>query len=75
MPGAGARRPQLEGPFRPDDTVNWPVVPLQDFSNVERQQRGLHSDSFERLRLSNVYEVTISNFHEEIDRVLAAHGG
>ncbi|MHB8464331.1 MAG: aromatic ring-hydroxylating oxygenase subunit alpha, partial [Acidimicrobiales bacterium] len=63
LPAAGdaPTRPCLEGPFRPDDTDAWPLIPLQDFSNIERQQRGLHSHSVDGVRLSQVYEAGIVN--------------
>ena len=48
------RSPQ--GPFAPDDTGHWPAIPLQDFSNIGRQQRGIHSRSIDALRLSRTYE-------------------
>jgi phenylpropionate dioxygenase-like ring-hydroxylating dioxygenase large terminal subunit len=71
--GVTRPRPEMTGPFGPYDSENWPVIPLQDFGNVELQQRGLHQDGFEKSRLSNVYEVTISNFHAEIDRIIASY--
>ncbi|HET6810754.1 MAG TPA: aromatic ring-hydroxylating dioxygenase subunit alpha [Acidimicrobiales bacterium] len=64
-------RPALQGPFRPDDAAAWPTIPRQDFSNIERQQRGLHTQGFEHLRLSQRYEGGISNMHCELDRYLA----
>ena len=64
-------RAQLKGRFAPDDTENWGLIPLQDFSNIERQQRGLHSRSFRELRLATQWERAISNEHEELDRYLA----
>jgi len=57
--------------YRPDDTSAWPQIPLQDFSNIERQQRGLHSHGFRRLRLAQDYEGGISNMHQELDRYLS----
>jgi phenylpropionate dioxygenase-like ring-hydroxylating dioxygenase large terminal subunit len=73
LPRAGDadRRPQLEGPFAPDDTDAWPTIPLQDFSNIERQQRGLHSRSITGIRLSDVYEGGIATMHTELDRYLS----
>ena len=53
------------------DTENWGLIPRQDFSNIERQQRGLHSLSFTELRLATEWERAISNMHEELDRYLA----
>jgi nitrite reductase/ring-hydroxylating ferredoxin subunit len=71
--GQEPERLNLLGVFDKDDSDNWGLIPRQDFSNIERQQRGLHSASFEKLRLSPVFEKTIVNSHEELDRTIAAH--
>ncbi len=73
IPAEGVRtpRPRLEGPFAPDDAVHWPRIPLQDFSNIGRQQRGVRSKSVAGLRLSRTYEAGIANMHHELDRYLA----
>jgi phenylpropionate dioxygenase-like ring-hydroxylating dioxygenase large terminal subunit len=73
MPAAGQETPRarLKGRFAPDDTENWGRIPRQDFSNLARQQRGLHSRSFRELRLATEWERGISNMHEELDRYLA----
>ena len=63
-------RAELRGRYAPDDSENWGLIPLQDFSNIERQQRGLHSRSFTQLRLATQWERGISNMHEELDRYL-----
>jgi hypothetical protein len=65
-------RAELLGVFDKDDTDHWGLIPRQDFSNVEAQQRGLHTMGFDHLRLSNTYEISIANMHEELDRQLAA---
>jgi phenylpropionate dioxygenase-like ring-hydroxylating dioxygenase large terminal subunit len=65
-----AQRARFEGVFDKEDDA-WPLIPRQDFSNVERQQRGLHSSGFEATRLSLAYEQGISNMHQELDRYLA----
>ena len=57
--------------YATDDTEHWGTIPLQDFSNIERQQRGLHSRNFVASRLYPDYEQNISNVHLEIDRYLA----
>ncbi|WP_007514126.1 aromatic ring-hydroxylating oxygenase subunit alpha [Pseudofrankia saprophytica] len=64
-------RPKLKGRFAADDTENWGLIPRQDFSNIERQQRGLHSRSFRQHRLATEWEPIISNMHVELDRYLA----
>ena len=75
-PGA-TRSPDrcAEGPYAPDDTEHWPRIPLQDFSNIGRQQRGIHSQSFEGLRLSRTYEGGITQMHRQLDRYLASSWG
>jgi phenylpropionate dioxygenase-like ring-hydroxylating dioxygenase large terminal subunit len=53
------------------DDPRWPPIPAQDFSNLPRQQRGLHARTFDYLRLSERNEGHISNFHRVIDGFLA----
>jgi len=57
-------------PWAPDDP-RWPPIPKQDFSNLPRQQRGLHARGFEFMRLSETMEGHISNFQRTIDGYLA----
>lgn len=66
-----AGRPTPPEPMAPDDP-RWPPIPAQDFSNLPRQQKGLHSKGFEYMRLSNQIEGLISNFERVIDAFLAA---
>lgn len=47
-----------------------PPIPTQDFSNLPRQQRGLHTQDFEYMRLSAEIEGHIGNFHGTIDAFL-----
>ena len=49
----------------------WPPIPTQDFRNLPRQQKGLHTKGFEFMRLSNKAEGLISNYHRLIDGYLA----
>jgi len=64
-----------ESPAPPDpwesDDPRWPPIPTQDFSNLPRQQKGLHAKSFEYMRLSELAEGHISNFQRTIDGFLA----
>jgi phenylpropionate dioxygenase-like ring-hydroxylating dioxygenase large terminal subunit len=73
MPATGDKTPRarLNGRYAPGDTKNWGRIPRQDFSNLERQQRGLHSRSYRGPRLATEWERAISNMHEELDRYLA----
>jgi glycine betaine catabolism A len=60
-------------PMAPDDP-RWPPIPKQDYSNLPRQQLGLHSKGFEYMRLSNKVEGLISNYQRLIDGYLAGLG-
>jgi Rieske 2Fe-2S family protein len=53
------------------DDPRWPPIPAQDFSNLPRQQRGLHASGFEYMRLSERAEGGISNFERTVDGFLA----
>jgi phenylpropionate dioxygenase-like ring-hydroxylating dioxygenase large terminal subunit len=53
------------------DDPRWPPIPAQDFSNLPRQQRGLHARAFEYMRLSSGLEGHISNFERTVDGFLA----
>lgn len=70
FPG-GVNRPKLSIPepmAHNDPRV--PPIPTQDFSNLPKQQLGLHSRSFEYMRLSAQIEGHLSNFHRTIDGYL-----
>jgi hypothetical protein len=56
--------------WAPDD-ARWPPIPTQDFSNLPRQQHGLHARGFEYMRLSEKLEGHVSNFERTIDGFLA----
>jgi phenylpropionate dioxygenase-like ring-hydroxylating dioxygenase large terminal subunit len=68
--GSERERPTPPEPWECDDP-RWPPIPAQDFSNLPRQQRGLHTKGFEYMRLSEQMEGHISNFHRTIDGFLA----
>jgi hypothetical protein len=53
------------------DDPRWPPIPTQDFSNLPRQQKGLHARGFEYMRLSSGLEGHISNFERTVDGYLA----
>ncbi len=65
-----AGRPTPPQPMAPDDPC-WPPIPAQDFSNLPRQQKGLHCRGFEYMRLSDRIEGLISNFERVVDGFLA----
>jgi len=52
------------------DDPRWPAIPAQDFSNLPRQQAGLHAHGFEFMRLSEGLEGHVSNFERTIDGFL-----
>jgi glycine betaine catabolism A len=72
------RFPAGEEPGRPTppemweaDDPRWPPIPTQDFSNLPRQQKGLHARGFEYMRLNERLEGHISNFERTVDGFLA----
>ncbi len=68
--GSERRRPTPPEPWECDDP-RWPPIPAQDFSNLPRQQRGLHARGFEYMRLSERAEGGIANFERTVDGFLA----
>jgi glycine betaine catabolism A len=68
--GSDRGKPVPPEPWESDDP-RWPPIPAQDFSNLPRQQKGLHAQGFEYMRLSDQMEGHISNFHRTIDGFLA----
>ena len=71
----GEERPPIKTPTpMAHDDPRWPPIPTQDFSNLPRQQRGLHTKGFEFMRLSNQVEGLISNYQRLIDGYLLGLG-
>ncbi len=68
--GGEPPRPTPPEPWECDDP-RWPPIPAQDFSNLPRQQKGLHARGFAYMRLSEGIEGHISNFERTIDGYLA----
>ncbi|MGE0384481.1 MAG: SRPBCC family protein [Gammaproteobacteria bacterium] len=67
----GQEPPPIKTPTPvPHDDPQWPPIPAQDYSNLPRQQKGLHSKGFEYMRLSDKVEGLISNYHRLIDGYL-----
>ena len=59
--------PSLGGRPRPEPPEVWefddprvPPIPAQDFSNLPKQQRGLHNRGFEYLRLSDLALISLT---------------
>lgn len=67
---ASPGRPVPPTPRAPDDPA-WPPIPRQDFVNIPKQQRGLHSRSIDFMRLASGIEGLISNFERVLDGFLA----
>jgi phenylpropionate dioxygenase-like ring-hydroxylating dioxygenase large terminal subunit len=57
------------------DDERWPEIIKQDFSTLVKQQRGVRSRGFERMRLSGSVEGMISNYNRLIDGYLAGLDG
>jgi phenylpropionate dioxygenase-like ring-hydroxylating dioxygenase large terminal subunit len=53
------------------DDPRWPPIPTQDFSNLPKQQRGLHTRGFEFMRFSELAEGHLGNLERVIDGFLA----
>ncbi|HEY8057557.1 MAG TPA: SRPBCC family protein, partial [Acidimicrobiales bacterium] len=68
--GAEPEKPTAPEVWEWDDP-RWPPIPAQDFSNLPRQQRGLHAKGFEYMRLSERAEGHLSNFERTLDGFLA----
>ncbi|MCU1463699.1 MAG: (2Fe-2S)-binding protein [Acidimicrobiales bacterium] len=69
-PGEAPPAPLEPEPMLADDP-RWSLIPSQDFSNLPSQQRGLHADGFEYMRLSDRIEGMIGNYQRLIDGYLA----
>ena len=67
--GEVRNRPVEPTPVAHDDP-SWPPIPAQDYSNLPRQQKGLHA-GFEYMRLACEVEGLVSNYQRLIDGYLA----
>lgn len=63
--------PPMEPTVLPHDSRDFPPIPQQDYSNIPAQQKGLHAQGFEFMRLSREVEGLISNYQRLIDGYLA----
>jgi phenylpropionate dioxygenase-like ring-hydroxylating dioxygenase large terminal subunit len=59
--------PPMEPTVLPFDSQDFPPIPRQDYANIPIQQKGLHSQGFEFMRLSGQVEGLISNYQRLID--------
>lgn len=64
-------RAELLGRFDKDDADHWGLIPRQDFANLERMQRGIKNQTLTHTTLAELWEITIANMHQELDRRLA----
>jgi len=55
----------------PFDSQDFPMIPRQDYSNIPIQQKGLHSEGLDVLRLSKDREGLVSNYQRLIDGYIA----
>ncbi len=69
-PGQEPPAPPRPTPWAPNDS-RCPPIPTQDYSNLPRQQKGLHAKGFDYMRLSNRVEGMIANYQRLIDGYLA----
>ncbi len=63
--------PVMEPTVLPYDSKEFPPIPQQDYANIPIQQKGLHSDGFDFMRLSKEREGLISNYQQLIDGYLS----
>ncbi len=54
----------------PDDPEQFLRIPRQDFSNIPRMQKGLHTGGCKEILMAGYYEKMILNLHHEMDRYL-----
>ena len=59
--------PPLDPIVLPYDSQDFPQIPRQDYSNIPIQQKGLHSEGFDFMRLSHDVEGLIGNYQRVID--------
>jgi len=71
-PGEEPETPPMPELWDHDDG-RWPPIPTQDFSNLPKQQLGLHARTFEYMRLSERNEGHISNYQRVLDGFLAGY--
>ncbi len=67
--------PPMEPTILPYDSQDFPMIPRQDYSNIPIQQKGMHSEGFEYMRLARDVEGLISNYQRLIDGYIAGMPG
>jgi carnitine monooxygenase subunit len=66
-----AHETPMEPTMLPFDSDKFPPIPRQDYANIPIQQKGLHAEGFEFMRLGKDIEGMISNYNRIIDGHLA----
>ncbi len=61
----------MEPVVLPYNSPDFPTIPKQDYSNIPMQQKGLHAQGFEYMRLAKDIEGLISNYQRIIDGYLS----
>ena len=70
-PGSDAEaRPLRRREFPDWRDRDWGVLTEQDYNNLERVQRGMHSHAFTGLRLNPRQEINLLHMHRGIDAYL-----
>lgn len=68
--GTPIPRPEVESMTDVSDPEQFRQIPRQDFSNIPRIQKGLHTKGCKQVWLADYYEKLILNMHQEMDRYL-----
>jgi phenylpropionate dioxygenase-like ring-hydroxylating dioxygenase large terminal subunit len=74
-PEGEEHEPVMEPTILPYDSDKFPPIPRQDYSNIPIQQKGLHAQGFEYMRLAKGVEGLISNYQRVIDGYIAGLPG
>jgi len=68
-PGEAVKRQRITDP-----SYNWGTALSQDWSNLERIQKGMHARTMQKNRLASYQESRIANRVRVMDHMMAAHG-
>jgi hypothetical protein len=66
--------PVTEPTWLPYSSGAFPTIPRQDYANIPMQQKGLHAEGFDFMRLGKGVEGMISNYNRVIDGYLKQVG-
>lgn len=62
------KRAEVQKMTTVDDPEQFLQIPRQDFANIPRIQKGLHTQGAKQIWLADYYEKLILNMHQEIDQ-------